>query len=90
MAKEYICGLTARKRLGCDKEFFMKLVNTGQIEATRTESGSWQVSSTSIDEYLAGKDPIAKLEHENMLLREEIEHYKKLLRGIKRILPKEI
>ena len=90
MAKEYICGLTARKRLGCDKEGFMELVNTGQIEATRTENGSWQVSTASIDEYLAAKGPIAKLEQENQYLREQVEHYKKLLREIQRILPDEI
>ena len=50
MAKEYVCGVTARKKLGCDKDRFIQLVNTGAIEAERTENVSWRVSSASIDE----------------------------------------
>ena len=92
MAKEYVCGVTARKKLGCDKDRFIQLINTGAIEAERTENGSWRVSSASIDEYLAAneKDYITKLEEENKRLKEQIEMYKKRFREIKRILPEEI
>ena len=53
MAKKYICGLTARNKIGCDKATFLKLVENGVIEAKRTETGSWQVSSKSVDQYIA-------------------------------------
>ena len=53
MAKKYICGLTAINKIGCDKATFLKLVENGVIEAKRTETGSWQVSTKSVDQYIA-------------------------------------
>ena len=92
MSKEYVCGLTARKKLGCDKDKFQRLVDTGAIEADRTENGSWRVSKASLEEYLIANtpDPITVLENENKLLKEELEYYKKVLRDIRRLIPKEI
>ena len=79
MSKEYVCGLTARKKLGCDKDKFQRLVDIGAIEADRTENGSWRVSKASLEEYLIANtpDPITVLENENKLLKEELEYYKK-------------
>ena len=92
MSKEYVCGLTARKKLGCDKEQFQTLVDTGAIEADRTENGSWRVSKASLEEYLIAHtaDPITVLENENKLLKKELEYYKKVLREIKHSIPKDI
>ena len=92
MSKEYVCGLTARKKLGCDKDKFQRLVDTGAIEADRNENGSWRVSKVSLEEYLIAHtpDPITVLENENKLLKEELEYYKKVLRDIKRSIPKEL
>ena len=89
MSKEYVCGLTARKKLGCDKDKFQRLVDTGAIEADRNENGSWRVSKASLEEYLIAHtpDPITVLENENKLLKEELEYYKKVLRDIKRSIP---
>ena len=53
MAKKFVCGFTARKKIGCDKKTFLKLIETGLIEAKRTEIGSWQVSTSSINQYIA-------------------------------------
>ena len=76
MSKEYVCGLTARKKLGCDKDKFQRLVDTGAIEADRTENGSWRVSKVSLEEYLIAHtpDPITVLENENKLLKEGISY----------------
>ncbi len=53
MSKKYICGLTARKKIGCDKATFIELVEKGLIKAKRTETGAWQVSTSSVDQYIA-------------------------------------
>lgn len=90
MAKQYICGLSARKKLGCTKERFLNLVNKGEIEAERLENGSWKVSNASVDAYIAKRNPIARLELENKFLKEQVEHYKKLLEQIKRIIPEDL
>ncbi len=90
MSKEYVCGLTARKKLGCDKDVFLQLVELGEIQAERTETGSWSVSQSSIDAYLAKHDIISSLENENRLLKEQLEFYKNILREIKRTLPEEL
>ena len=89
MSKEYVCGLTARKKLGCNKDKFQRLVDMGAIEAERTENGSWRVSKASLEEYLIAHtpDPITVLENENKRLKEELEYYKKILRDIKRSIP---
>ena len=46
----------------------------------------------SLEEYLIAHtpDPITVLENENKLLKEELEYYKKVLRDIKRSIPKEV
>lgn len=92
MSKEYVCGLTARKKLRCDKAKFQRLVDTGAIEADRAENGSWRVSKVSLEEYLIANtpDPITILENENKLLKEKLEYYEKILRDVKRSIPKEI
>lgn len=92
MSKEYVCGLTARKKLRCDKDKFQRLVDTGAIEADRTENGSWRVSKASLEEYIIANTPdsITILENENKLLKEKLEYYEKILRDIKQSIPKEI
>lgn len=90
MAKEYVCGKTARKKLGCNKDFFMNLVNTGAIDAKRTETGGWRVSTSSINEYLAANKPdlITELDKENQetytRFISDREHYDFLIENIRK------
>lgn len=92
MSKEYVCGFTARKKLGCDKDAFQRLVDIGAIDAERTENGSWRVSKSSLEEYIIANspNPITVLETENKLLKEELERYKQILRDIKQKIATEL
>ena len=69
---------------------FLQLVESGEIKAERTDTGSWRVLQSSIDAYLAKQNIVSRLENENRLLKEEVEYYKNILREIKRLLPEEL
>lgn len=99
MAKEYINGKSACTKLGCTKDFFNHLVEIGAIEAERTENGSWRVSRESVEAFKSQLNTIRNTDDENQIdelleevefLKGQIEHYKKLLRQVKRLIPEEL
>lgn len=99
MAKEFINGRSACNKLGCTKDFFKHLVEIGAIDAERTETGSWKVYRASIENFKQQlnftnnrdeDNQIQELIEETEFLKGQIEHYKKILREIKRIMPEDI
>ena len=61
MAKEFINGKSACTKLGCTKEFFHHLVEIGELEAERTETGSWRVSRESVDAVKSKLNTVLKI-----------------------------
>ena len=99
MAKEFINGKSACTKLGCTKEFFHHLVEIGELEAERTETGSWRVSRESVDAVKSKLNTVRNTDDENQIhelidelefLKGQVEHYKKILREIQRIIPQDL
>ena len=99
MAKEFINGKSACTKLGCTKDFFKHLVEIGAIEAERTENGSWRVSRASVEAFKSHLYTVRNNYYENQIeellidvdfLKGQIEHYKKLLRQVKHIIPDDL
>ena len=76
----------------CTKEFFNHLVEIGELDAERTETGSWRVSRESVDAVKSKLNTVRNTDEENQIdelefLKGQVEHYKKILREIQRIIP---